>query len=346
MLIIMNSKATQKNVDDVNNFLAKKGLKTHISDDNNKIVIRVLGTNSLDTSELELFEGVSEAIKISSRFLKTTRTYKSEDTIVDVNGVKFGLDNVGLIAGPCAVESYEQLDTIASALSDIGIKILRGGTFKPRTSPYAFQGLGEEGLKILSEVAKKYNMATVSEIIDASQLELFERYVDIIQVGARNMFNYYMLKELSKTKKPIILKRGFSATLEELLMSAEYLLLGGNKNIILCERGIRTFEKSTRSTLDLAAVPVLKNLSHLPIIVDPSHSTGLRMAVVPMGRAAIMAGCDGLIIEVHNSPDNALCDGAQSLYIEQYKKLYEDIKQIAPVIGKKISWFVLYPWRF
>ena len=183
MLIIMNSKATQKNVDDVNNFLAKKGLKTHISDDNNKVVIRVLGTNSLDTSELELFEGVSEAIKISSRFLKTTRTYKSEDTIVDVNGVKFGGDSVGLIAGPCAVESYEQLDTIASALSDIGIKILRGGTFKPRTSPYAFQGLGEEGLKILSEVAKKYNMATVSEIIDASQLELFERYVDIIQVG-------------------------------------------------------------------------------------------------------------------------------------------------------------------
>jgi 3-deoxy-7-phosphoheptulonate synthase len=337
MIIVMNSKATKDNIDNVLDFLNKKSLDTDISDDGNKLVIRVKGKNSLDTREIELFAGVSEVIKISSRFLRSTRTYKKEDTIIDVNGVKFGGNNVGLIAGPCAVESYEQLDSIAKALSQIGIKVLRGGTFKPRTSPYAFQGLGEEGLKILRDVGNKYGMAVISEIIDASQLELFEKYVDIIQVGARNMHNYYLLKELSKTKKPIVLKRGLSATVEELLMSAEYLLLGGNENVILCERGIRTFEKATRNTLDLGCIPVIKNLSHLPIIVDPSHSTGLRMAVVPMGRAAIMAGCDGLIIEVHNSPETALCDGAQSLYIEQYNQLYEDIKQIAPVIGKKIS---------
>ena len=337
MLIVMNSKATKNNIDDVLGFLYKKKLKTDISDDGNKTVIRVLGTNSLDTREIELFQGVSEVIKISSRFLRSTRTYKAQDTIIDVNGVKFGGDNIGLIAGPCAVESYEQLDKIADALSKIGIKVLRGGTFKPRTSPYAFQGLGLEGLKILHEIGKKYDMATVSEIIDASQLEMFEKYVDVIQIGARNMHNYYLLKEVSKSRKPILLKRGLSATIDELLMSAEYLLLGGNQNVILCERGIRTFEKATRNTLDLGCIPVIKNLSHLPIIVDPSHSTGLRMAVVPMGRAAIMAGCDGLIIEVHDSPETALCDGAQSLYIEQYNQLYSDIKQIAPVINKKIN---------
>lgn len=337
MLIVMNSKATQDNINNVLDFLGKKSLDTDISDDGNKVVIRVKGKNSLDTREIELFAGVSDVIKISSRFLRSTRTFKKEDTIVDVKGVKFGGNNVGLIAGPCAVESYEQLDNIASALSKIGIKVLRGGTFKPRTSPYSFQGLGVEGLKILREVGDKYGMAVISEIIDATQLELFEQYVDIIQIGARNMHNYYLLKELSKTKKPILLKRGLASTVDELLMSAEYLLLGGNENIILCERGIRTFEKATRNTLDLGCIPVIKNLSHLPIIVDPSHSTGLRMAVVPMGRAAIMAGCDGLIIEVHNSPETALCDGAQSLYIEQYNQLYQDIKQIAPVIGKKIS---------
>ncbi|MBR1754408.1 3-deoxy-7-phosphoheptulonate synthase [bacterium] len=337
MLIVMNSKATKSNIDNILDFLTKKNLKADISDDENKVVIRVKGKNSLDTREIELFAGVSDVIKISSRFLQSTRTYKPEDTIIDVKGVKFGGDNVGLIAGPCAVESYEQLDNIACALSQVGIKVLRGGTFKPRTSPYAFQGLGEEGLKILREVGDKYGMAVISEMTDASQIELFEEYVDIIQVGARNMHNYHLLKVLSKSRKPIVLKRGLASTVDELLMSAEYLLLGGNNQVILCERGIRTFEKATRNTLDLGCIPVIKNLSHLPIIVDPSHSTGLRMAVVPMGRAAIMAGCDGLIIEVHNSPETALCDGAQSLYIEQYKQLYEDIKQIAPVIGKKIN---------
>ena len=336
MLIIMNSKATKDNIDNVLEFLEKRSLKSDISDDGNKLVIRVKGKNSLDNKEIELFPGVSEVIKISSRFLQSTRTYKQEDTIIEVNGVKFGGNDIGLIAGPCAVESYEQLDKIAFALNRIGIKLLRGGTFKPRTSPYAFQGLGVEGLKILKEIGDKYNMAVVSEIIDASHLDLFEKYVDIIQVGARNMHNYHLLKELSKTRKPIILKRGLSSTVEELLMSAEYLLLGGNPNVILCERGIRTFERATRNTLDLGCIPVIKNLSHLPIIVDPSHSTGLRMAVVPMGRAAIMAGCDGLIIEVHNSPENALCDGAQSLYLEQYSKLCDDIKKIAPVIGKNV----------
>ena len=216
MIIVMNSKATKENVDDILSFLEKKSLKSDVSDDGNKVVIRVLGKNSLDTKELELFNGVSDVIKISSRFLHSTRTYKSEDTIVEVNGVKFGGEDVGMIAGPCAVESYEQLDNIAHALSQIGIKVLRGGTFKPRTSPYAFQGLGVEGLKILREVGDKYGMAVISEIIDAQQLELFEQYVDIIQVGARNMHNYHLLKELSKARKPIVLKRGLSATVDEL----------------------------------------------------------------------------------------------------------------------------------
>ena len=228
------------------------------------------------------------------------------------------------------------MDETAKKLSEIGVKILRGGAFKPRTSPYAFQGIGEEGLKILRSVADKYGMAIATEIIDVSQIDMFMKYVDIFQVGARNMQNFNLLKELGTVHKPIILKRGLSSTYEEWLMSAEYIMAGGNGQIILCERGIRTFETYTRNTLDLAAIPVVKKLSHLPVIVDPSHGTGLRDKVEPMSRAAVAGGCDGLIIEVHYNPDCALCDGAQSLYPEQYKQLYDEIKQIAPIVGKEI----------
>lgn len=262
---------------------------------------------------------------------------KSEDTVITVNGVKFGGKNIGQIAGPCAIESYGQMDKIACELSKIGVKILRGGAFKPRTSPYDFQGLEEEGLKIIKKVANKYNMAVASEIIDASQIKMFEKYADIFQVGARNMQNFNLLKALGKIKKPIIIKRGFCATIEELLMSAEYILMGGNNQVILCERGIRTYENATRNTLDLSAIPFIKKLTHLPIIVDPSHGTGLRDSVSPMAIAAIAAGCDGLMVEVHNNPEKALCDGAQSLYSEQYKKLYKDITKIAPILGRKIK---------
>ena len=217
-----------------------------------------------------------------------------------------------------------------------GVKILRGGAFKPRTSPYAFQGMGEDGLKILREVADKYKMAVTSEVMEISQIPLFEKYVDILQVGARNMQNFNLLKELGMIRKPVMIKRGLSATFEELLMSAEYVLAGGNREVMLCERGIRTFERVTRNTLDLSAIPVIKKVSHLPILIDPSHATGLRDKVAPMSRASVAAGCDGLIIEVHHDPDTALCDGAQSLYPEQYDKLYKDIKKIAPIVGKKV----------
>lgn len=259
---------------------------------------------------------------------------KNEDTVITINGVKFGGKNIGQIAGPCAIESYEQMDKIAFELHKIGVKILRGGAFKPRTSPYAFQGLEEEGLKIIRAVADKYNMSVVSEIIETSQISMFEKYVDILQVGARNMQNFNLLKALGKIRKPVILKRGFCATVDELLMSAEYILIGGNQQVILCERGIRTFETKTRNTLDLSSIPLLKKLSHLPIIVDPSHGTGLRDSVSPMSIAAIAAGCNGLMVEVHNEPDKALCDGVQSLYPSQYKKLYNAITKIAQFVEK------------
>ena len=262
--------------------------------------------------------------------------FQSEDSIIEVNGVKFGGKYTGIIAGPCTIESYDQMDKTAEALSKSNVKILRGGAFKPRTSPYAFQGLGEEGLKIIRSVADNHGMAVTSEIMDTSQLDLFEKYVDIYQIGARNMQNYNLLKEMGHVNKPIVLKRGLSATFEELLLSAEYILSGGNREVILCERGIRTFEKYTRNTLDLSAIPVIKKLSHLPIIIDPSHGTGLRDKVEPMSRAAIAAGCDGLIIEVHYNPECAMCDGAQSLYPWQYDLLYKQIKQIAPIVGKEI----------
>src|SRR5574344_1970987 len=241
-----------------------------------------------------------------------------------------------MIAGPCTIENYEQMDKTAEALSKSNVKILRGGAFKPRTSPYSFQGLGIEGLKLIRSVADNHHMAVTSEIMDPSQIETFEKYVDIFQIGARNMQNYNLLKEMGHVTKPIILKRGLSATFEELLLSAEYILSNGNRNVILCERGIRTFERYTRNTLDLSAIPVIKKLSHLPIITDPSHGTGLRDKVAPMSRASVAAGCDGLIIEVHHDPDSAICDGAQSLYPEQYDKLYHDIKKIAPIVDKKV----------
>ena len=280
--------------------------------------------------------GVFEVLKISTNYRLASRSFQQEDTIIEVNGVKFGDKYTGLIAGPCAVESYNQMDETAQELSESNVKILRGGAFKPRTSPYAFQGMGEEGLKILRSVADNHNMAVTSEIMDVSQLDMFMKYVDIFQVGARNMQNFNLLKELGTIHKPVILKRGLSSTFEEWLMSAEYIMAGGNGQIILCERGIRTFEHHTRNTLDLSAIPVIKKLSHLPIIVDPSHGTGLRDKVEPMSRAAIAAGCDGLIIEVHYNPECAMCDGAQSLYPWQYDLLYKQIKQIAPVVGKEI----------
>ncbi len=337
MLIVMKPTATQEQIDNVVEFIKSKEFDAHISKGDVHTVIGAVGEKSFDMRDIEILDGVENLVKITTSYKLASRTFKPEDTVVEVKDIKFGGDYCGMIAGPCTIESYEQMDATAKQLSEIGVKALRGGAFKPRTSPYSFQGLGEEGLKIIREVADKYNMAVVSEVMESSQIELFLQYSDILQVGARNMQNFNLLRDLSYINKPIILKRGLSSTIEEWLMSAEYLLSDGNKEVILCERGIRTFERATRNTLDISAIPVIKKLSHLPIIVDPSHATGLRDKVLPMSRASVAAGADGLIIEVHHDPQKALCDGPQSLYPSDYAKLFEDIKVIAPLVGKKVN---------
>ena len=336
MLVVMNTNATEQDLERVIRCIESKGFEARVCHGETKSVVHAIGIQEADKRDLTLLKGVFEVLKISTNYRLTSRSFQAEDTVIEVNGVKFGDKYTGLIAGPCAVESYDQMDETAQELSESNVKILRGGAYKPRTSPYAFQGLGEEGLKILRSVADNHGMAVTSEIMDVSQLDSFMKYVDIFQVGARNMQNFNLLKELGTIHKPVVLKRGLSSTFEEWLMSAEYIMAGGNGQIILCERGIRTFENYTRNTLDLSAIPVIKKLSHLPIIVDPSHGTGLRDKVEPMSRASIAAGCDGLIIEVHHNPECALCDGAQSLYPWQYDLLYKQIKQIAPIVGKEI----------
>ena len=336
MLVVMTKNATEKDIQRVAEFLESKGFEARVSHGEARILVHAIGVKEVDQRDFELLAGVSEVIRVTTSYKLAARVSQGQDTVIEVNGVKFGGKHAGLIAGPCTVENYNQMDSTAEALTKSNVKILRGGAFKPRTSPYAFQGLGEEGLKIIRSVADNHRMAVASEIMDISQLDLFMKYVDIFQIGARNMQNFNLLKEVGKVHRPVILKRGASATYEEWLMSAEYIMASGNNQVIMCERGIRTFEKYTRNTLDLSAIPVIKKLSHLPVIVDPSHATGLRDKVEPMSKAAIAAGCDGLIIEVHHEPDCALCDGAQSLYPSQYNELYQQIKQIAPIVGKEI----------
>ena len=334
MLVVMRHGASEDNIQKVIDFIKSKGYDAHVSRGDLHTVIGAVGGKVMDPRDLELLDGVKEVIKITSSYKLVSRIFKNEDTIIEVNGEKFGGSYVGMIAGPCTIENEDQINECARLMAQSGVKIIRGGAFKPRTSPYAFQGLGEEGLKLIRNAADKYNLAVTSEVMEINQIPLFLDYVDILQVGARNMQNFNLLKELSKVNKPVILKRGLSATIEEWLMAAEYILSGGNREVILCERGIRTFEVATRNTLDLCAIPVVKKLSHLPIIIDPSHGTGLRDKVAPMSMASIAAGCDGLMIEVHNKPECALCDGAQSLYPEQFDELYAKLKKIAPVVDK------------
>lgn len=337
MLIVMKPTATKEQINEVIKFVKDKGFESHISIGEVHTVIGALGQKSIDLRDIEILDGVENIIKITTPYKLAGRTFKHEDTIVNINGVKFGGKYCAMIAGPCTVESYEQMDLTAKELAKIGVRVLRGGAFKPRTSPYSFQGLGEEGLKIIRDVADKYNMLVASEVMEISQIELFEKYSDIFQIGARNMQNFNLLRELSFVKKPMILKRGLSSTIEEWLMSAEYLLSNGNKDIILCERGIRTFERATRNTLDISAIPVIQKLSHLPIIVDPSHGTGLRYEVMPMSMAAAAAGANGIMVEVHHNPHIALCDGPQSLLPKDYEILYKEVKSILNLIGKEIN---------
>ena len=290
----------------------------------------------VDTRDFEVLPGVHEVVRITEPYKLVSRTFKQEDTVVEVKGIQIGGKRLALIAGPCAVESREQLMTIAEQVKKAGAHGLRGGAFKPRTSPYSFQGLGEEGLRHLREAGDRFGLLVVTEVMDRGQIALVSECADVLQVGARNMQNYTLLKELGKQSKPVLLKRGMAAPVEEWLMSAEYIMAGGNHQVVLCERGIRTFERYTRNTLDISAIPVVHKLSHLPIIADPSHGTGIREKVIPMARAAVAAGADGLMVEVHHDPDHAKSDGAQSLYPEQFRELMREIRIIVSALGREI----------
>jgi len=338
MVVVMQEGATDDQVQHVVQHLVEMGFDVHRSTGVRHTVLGAVGAKlDFDTRDIELLDGVREVIRISAPYKLASRTFRPEGTVVEVGGVRIGGDEVVVMAGPCSVESAEQMEAIAAHVKREGARILRGGAFKPRTSPYSFQGLGEPGLQLLREAADRHGLLAVSEVMDHTQISLLDRYVDILQVGARNMQNYNLLRELGKARKTVLLKRGMSSTMEELLLSAEYILAGGNYQVILCERGIRTFENYTRNTLDIAAIPVLKKLSHLPIVADPSHGTGRRDKVPPMARAAVAAGADGLLVEVHHDPEHALSDGAQSLFPDQFTQLMKELRIIAPAVGRRVG---------
>ena len=336
MVIILRDNPAQKQIDSLVSWLKEKNLDVHIVKGAEQTIIGLIGdTSKIDMDSIKTMDIVEDVKRIQEPYKNVNRKFHPDDTIVTIApGIKIGGGSFQVMAGPCSVEESSQVLSIAKAVKAAGASILRGGAFKPRTSPYAFQGLGPKGLDILKQAKKELGMPIVSEIMDISKLPLFEN-VDIIQVGARNMQNYELLKELGKINKPVLLKRGLSSTIQELLMSAEYIMAGGNSRIILCERGIRTFETATRNTLDISAVPVLKELTHLPVIVDPSHGTGNARLVKPMAMAAVAAGADGLMIEVHNDPVHALCDGAQSLTLEAFGELMASVAKILPFAYKR-----------
>ncbi|HOB19986.1 MAG TPA: 3-deoxy-7-phosphoheptulonate synthase [Candidatus Atribacteria bacterium] len=337
MVIVMKPKATKEDIKGVEDLLRSLNLGVHISSGSERTIIGVIGDKRLlaDTP-LELMPGVDRLIPIVEPYKLVSRAFKPENTVLNIKGVEIGGKQIAVIAGPCAVESEDQVLSTARFLKSLGVRFLRGGAYKPRTSPYSFQGLEEDGLKILAAAGKETGLITVSEIVSAESLHLAEKYVDMIQIGARNMQNFHLLKEVGRSRIPVILKRGLSATIEEWLNAAEYLMNEGNYNIILCERGIRTFETYTRNTLDLSSIPAVKELSHLPVIADPSHGTGKWKLVTPMSRAAIAAGADGVIVEVHPCPNAAMSDGPQSLNFESFSGLMTEIKSIAGILGREL----------
>ena len=339
MIVAMQDTATEEQIQHVIEHLVRKGYSVHRTTGERQTVLAAVGARiDFDIRNLEVLNGVQQVHRISEPYKLAGRGFRPDGTVIEFsNGLKIGADEVVVMAGPCSVESREQLFTVAELISKAGARVLRGGAFKPRSSPYSFQGMGEQGLKLLREAGDRFNMLVISEVMEISQIPLMLPYVNILQVGARNMQNFNLLRELGKVRKPVLLKRGIAATLEELLLSAEYIMAGGNYEVILCERGIRTFETYTRNTLDISAIPIIKKLSHLPMTADPSHGTGRRDKVPPMGRAAVAAGADALLIEVHNSPENALSDGAQSLYPEQFSKLMDELRMIAPAVGRSIA---------
>jgi 3-deoxy-7-phosphoheptulonate synthase len=339
MIVVMQEIATEPQIDHVIERLVNMGFDVHRSTGARQTVLGAVGARTdFDIRDIEVLEGVAEVHRISAPYKLAGKSFRPEGTIVKFkNGLEIGGNKICIMAGPCSVESSQQLFTVAEQVAKAGARVLRGGAFKPRTSPYSFQGLGEEGLKLLREGGSKFGLLVISEVMEISQIPLMMPYVDIFQVGARNMQNFNLLRELGKVRKPVLLKRGIAATIEELLLSAEYIMAGGNYEVILCERGIRTFETYTRNTLDISAIPIVKKLSHLPMTADPSHGTGRRDKVPPMGRAAVAAGADALLIEVHHDPEKALSDGAQSLYPAQFAKLMDELRMIAPAVGREIA---------
>ena len=338
MIIVLKPDATEEQINHIIEKVQHLGLTPHVSKGTSRTIIGVIGPEDvLQVTPLEVFPGVEKVMPVLAPYKLVSREFRQEGSVIDLGkGVKLGGRKIIIMAGPCAVENQDTLREIATGVKNAGATVLRGGAFKPRTSPYSFQGLGEEGLKYLNKVGNDLGLVTVTEVMDPRDVSLVAKYTDVLQIGCRNMQNFNLLKEVGLTKKPVLLKRGMSSTVKELLMSAEYILSSGNFNVVLCERGIRTFEDSTRNTLDISAVPVAKQLSHLPIVVDPSHAAGKWGLVPALSKAAVAAGCDGLIIEVHSHPEDAMSDGAQSLIPSNFSNLMQELKTLAKAIGREI----------
>ncbi|HCY77058.1 MAG TPA: 3-deoxy-7-phosphoheptulonate synthase [Ignavibacteriales bacterium] len=335
MIVVLEKNINDLKLQNVVKHLEDFGFAVHKSTGEERTILGAIGVQpNFDTRKIRILEGVEEVYRITEPFKLASRSFKKENTIFKIKDVTIGGNEVSVIAGPCSVESEEQIIIIAELVKKSGVKILRGGAFKPRSSPYSFQGMGEEGLKLLRKAADEFGLIVITEIIESSMIDLVYKYTDIFQVGARNMQNYSLLKELGSVKKPVMLKRGLSATVEDWLMSAEYILSNGNPDVLLCERGIRTFETYTRNTFDISAIPVVHKRSHLPVFADPSHATGLRDKVIPMARAAVAAGADGIMVEVHHDPEKALSDGPQALLPHQFEEMMQQLKLIANVIGR------------
>ncbi|MCX6134091.1 MAG: 3-deoxy-7-phosphoheptulonate synthase [Ignavibacteriales bacterium] len=338
MVVVTEPGVSEKQIEEIIRALNEHGFDVHRSTGIQQTVLGAIGVHpEFDHRQIELLPGVAEVLRITEPYKLASRTFKREGSVFDIGGLKLGGENVVVMAGPCSVESEKQIFTIAKAVADAGAKVLRGGAFKPRTSPYSFQGMGEEGLKLLRAAADEYKLKVITEVMDKSHITLVEKYADILQIGARNMQNFTFLRELGTASKPVFLKRGLAATIDEWLMSAEYILSGGNHQVIMCERGIRTFETATRNTLDISAIPVVKKKSHLPVFADPSHGIGIRDKVIPMARACVAAGADGIMVEVHNDPDHAKSDGAQSLFPDQFAQMMKEVRMIAVAIGRTLN---------
>ncbi|HUD15470.1 MAG TPA: 3-deoxy-7-phosphoheptulonate synthase [Terracidiphilus sp.] len=339
MLVVMKAQATPEQIQAVCDYIEQLGFRAHPLPGAQRTAIGITGNQGeVERGNIEELSGVAEVIRVSKAYKLASRDVKEEDTIIQFAGTDatIGGADLAIVAGPCSIESRDQAFEIAEQIAASGAQFFRGGAYKPRTSPYAFQGLGVEALRIMAEIRERYNLRIVTEAIDNETLELVAEWADVIQIGARNMQNFSLLKKAGKLRKPVLLKRGLSATLEEFLMSAEYIMSEGNYQVILCERGVRTFADHTRNTLDLSIVPAVQRLSHLPILVDPSHGTGRRDSVLPMARAAVATGCDGILVEVHNHPDKALSDGPQSIYPDQFARMMDELEQIAPVVGRRL----------